>query len=270
MSEAAKHEHLPKRPDEATEPAAQYFRAADRDISLFHFIIDTVLASDYVAHVARRALDDTKEVGNLTPSELARTAPGPRTTFLRRQRQALLEMFVSRLVDNFQTYLVDLVRAVLRSKPQMLSSRQRSVSLEMILKYDRMEDLLHAVIERKVTALSYEGFAELHTWCSERGLDIAVTEEQKAALVELIATRNVIAHSRGCIDDRYLFAVRATRFKWGDPRSLEVDDLFAAIRLLHAVVVSTDSSVADKFSLERAPLASTEAASKSRPPESHE
>ncbi len=44
-------------------------------------------------------------------------------------------MFVARLVDGFQTYVVDLIRAVLRARPEMLTLRRPTVSLEDILRH---------------------------------------------------------------------------------------------------------------------------------------
>lgn len=248
------HRRLPLPPVDGTVAAADYFNAARREFRFFHFIIDTVLSRDYVSFVARKALDGQDDYQSVTPTDLARTAPGPGTKFIRENRQLLLEMFVARLVDNFQKYLVDLVRTVLRAKPQMLSTKQQTVTLEEILKHSKLDDLVHDVIERRVNGLSYEGFGELQAWCAERGLDIRVSDADKPQLIELIATRNVIAHNRGCVDERYLKAVPHTSFVAGAVRAMEVDDLFEAMHLLHTVVGSTDEAAAQKFGLLRAAI----------------
>lgn len=124
----------------STVSAHEYFAGATSDLRLFHFIIDTVLVGDYVAHVAKQALDsidapETKATGVKWPSpvELAKTAPGPRTKALRKQRQPLLEMFFARSVDNFNRYLVDLVRIVLRKQPAMLNIAQADSSIPSVL-----------------------------------------------------------------------------------------------------------------------------------------
>ena len=111
-------------PTRGTNALNAYAHASMTDVRFFSFICDTVISSDYVAHVARRALDGL-ELKEKKPSELAQSAPGMRTQFLRQNSQALLEMFISRLVDNFQKYLVDLIREILRSKPTMLSTSSR-------------------------------------------------------------------------------------------------------------------------------------------------
>lgn len=244
------HDHdMPAPPKDGTKAAEAYFRSASSDFGLFHFIIDIVLKGDYFAFVAKHALEGSDEYKNVEPAQLAKTDPGPLTTFLRRRRQVLLEMFLGRLVDNFQTYLVDLVRAVLHAKPAMLSTRQQTLTLEELLKYDRIEELVHAIIERRVTALAYEGFGDLQSWCAERGLQIQVPAGQSHAVIELIATRNVIAHNRGLVDEKYLRTVPSARFNLGEVRRLEVDDLLNALALLHRIVADTDRLAAEKFQL---------------------
>jgi hypothetical protein len=236
-------------PAEGTQAALAFVKAAVAGDRFFHFIIDTVLHGDYFGYAAKQALDGKVEYKTKDVSDLALTNPGPRTRFLRANSQALLEMFVSRLVDSFQKYLVDVIRDVLHSKPSILSTRQQSLTLEELLKYERIEDLVHDVIERKVNSLSYEGFTDLEKWCADRGIPIKVPGARRAAVVELIATRNIIAHNRGLVDERYARTVRASKFQVGACRVLDVDYFFEASSLLKSIVFKTDDAVRDKFGL---------------------
>jgi hypothetical protein len=225
-----------------------YARAGSADLRIFHFIVQTATSSDYIAYVAKQALDG-KEHSVKSSGDLLLEAPGPRTKILRENRQALLQMFFSRLIDNFQKYLVDVIREILRSKPKMLRTRQHSITLDELLEYERIEDLVHDVIERRVNALSYEGFVALQEWCKERGIQIEVPAAQHEAVVELIATRNIIAHNRGCIDEKYARAVGVTRSQIGTHRLLSVDYFFGAHSLLSDVVFKTDTAATSKFGL---------------------
>jgi hypothetical protein len=235
-------------PTRGTSALLAYVRASRTDMRFFSFICDTVISSDYIAHVARRALDGV-ELKEKQPSDLARSEPGVRTRFLRENSQALLEMFVSRLVDNFQKYLVDLIREILRSKPAMLSTKLQTMTLEDVLKHESIEGLVHDVIERRVNMLSYDGFSDLQKWCAERGIQIKVIPSKRDSIVELISTRNIIARNRGFVDERYLRSVKNAKFNVGDCRKLDVDDLFDGMKLLDGVVFKTDSTARRKFGL---------------------
>lgn len=253
--ETPRYACAPKHPAEATQSGIEYFVAADEDYALLHFLIDTILASDHDGFATIQILNGVPDEQIPSPSEFAAKTPGPRTRFLRRKSQLLIEMFMARLVDGFQSYLVDLIRAVLKARPEILTSRQPSVSLEDVLQHKTIEDLLQSVIERRVGSLSYEGFAALERWCFERGLEIMVSETQRTALIELIATRNIIAHNRGRVDERYTKAAGATRFALGDRRKLNGEDYTDAILLLHGVVTATDSAAAAKFGLSTSSVA---------------
>jgi hypothetical protein len=238
----------PRLPSEGTVAALAYARASVADLGFFHFLIQTVTRSDYVAYVARQALDG-KERDVTSPNDLLEIAPGVQTKILRENRQAFLEMFFSRLVDNFQKYLVDVIREILRSKPTMLRTRQQSITLDELLGYERIQDLVHDVIERKVNSLSYEGFAALQEWCTERGIQIEVPASQHETVIEVIATRNIIAHNRGFIDERYTRAVDVPKSRIGTHRLLSVDYFFGAYSLLSDAVFKTDTAARSKFGL---------------------
>ncbi|MDP4199206.1 MAG: hypothetical protein Q8922_05545 [Bacteroidota bacterium] len=224
------------------------------DHSFFHFLIDTVLRSDFVTFTARRALDGVEYDKNMTPSELATSQPGHRTLFLRKNSQALLEMFLGRQIDNFQKYLVDLIREILRSTPSILRTRKETLTVDDLLQFSSIDELVQAIVERKVSSLSYEGFGSVRDWCNERGIPIEVEPEDLAAIVELIACRNIVAHNRCIVDERYLEAVPASQFRIGEKRSLTVDDIASAASLLGTVVQKSDAAAVAKFGLSTQPL----------------
>lgn len=230
--------------------ARSYFDAQKRNLSFFHFVIDRVLSADYVAYIAKMALDGKERDSNLSPSELARKQPGPSTKRLRDSRQELIEMFLSREVDNFQVYLVDIIRTALRKQPNMLKSSQEALSLEFVLEFRSTEELLHAVIERKVQSLSYEGFSRLRAWCLKKGIEIRIPDDSEELIVELVATRNIIAHNRGVVDQRYCDGVKNSKFVTNEIRTLGADDLFKCAELLGNIVRSTDEVVSSKFLIE--------------------
>lgn len=252
-----KDDTLPALPVTGTSAAASYYSTFGRNISLFHFLLDTVLTGDYVAHVAKVALDETGSLKKIdTPADLARQQPGSRTKYLRQYTQPLLEMFFVRDIDNFEKYLVDLVRIVLKARPDLLKSSKKSLTLEEILNYKQIDDLVNDIVEKRVSELSYEGFSALKEWCEERGISIPINNMEVEVVIEWIATRNIIAHNRGLVDRRYLRVTNSTKFKLNDQRTLQLDqDLFAAQKLLHSIVGKMDAEAANKFNLPTHPIA---------------
>ena len=253
-----------------TSALREYLWASVCDSHLFLFICNLALGGDHVSLIAKQALDGAKDYKELTPGKLAKTKPGVLTLALRQSRQELLEMFLSRAVDNFQVYLVDIIRLALHKQPRILSERKQEITLSHILKFDSIEALTRDIVEAKLSVLSYEGFGELEDWCQSKAIPLVVPDGKRMKIVELIALRNIIIHSRGAIDDRYKTAVRSSSFEVGKKRVLDVDDLLGAVELLDTVAKATDGAIAVKFGIEQqdvtAELASRSAERWSSPP----
>lgn len=251
----------PALPAKATRQAVDYFDATNKVTQLFHLIVNTILVSDFVSYTAARALDsggrlaETRQSPDdddeeMTPGKLAESKPGPRTKALRRARQPLLELFLGRAIDNFETYVVSMIREVLRKQPAILSSSTYTLDVKSILEHGTIDSLIHDLVERKVSDLSYRGFKDLENWCQKQGIPLVVPAGKIDEVVELIATRNIIAHNRSLVDQKYLAIVKASRFKLGEIRALNPNELFAAISLMGTVVEATDKAVASNFGLD--------------------
>jgi hypothetical protein len=238
-------------PERGTPALLEYLWSSTCDFRLFHFVIDTTLASDYAAHVVKQALAGNDAYKSIDPTSLAKDDPGRRTRALRASSQEMLEMFLVRSIDNFQIYLVEAIRAVLHKQPRVLADRKLELSLGQILKFESIDALAKDIVEGKLQSLSYQGFGELEDWCTSRSIPLVVPDGMRPKLVELIALRNIIVHNRGRIDERYADAVPGRRSDIGKKRTIDVDDLLDAIDMLDRVACVTDSALAGKFSLEQ-------------------
>jgi hypothetical protein len=87
-----------------------------------------------------------------------KTDPGTNINALREMRQELLELFFENAVNNFETYIVPILREVLRKRPEILRTREQQVNVEYVLKFHSIQELTNDLIEGKVNSLSYEGF----------------------------------------------------------------------------------------------------------------
>lgn len=252
-------------PEQLTEAGTQYYAALDKDMRFAGFIANTVITIDHQLFELEQVLEG-KQVKQ-GPAELAKENPGARTKVFRSTHtQTFVEMLLVRFVDSFQKYLSDLIREVLRKQPAVLSSSHKSLSLEEVLKFDRMDDLLSDIIDRKVSDLSYQGFKVVREWCAARGIPIAVSENDLPKVVDYLATRNIIAHNRGRIDKRYLNTVPTQKLAEGDTRPLGHPELWDAIVTLTQVVIRTDAAVGAKFGLSVKPFEASAEASGAAPP----
>lgn len=239
---------FPDIPKEVSGVAADFLSNLFMDAEFLDFLTDSAVVGDWAAYTLEGALEGSYEK-ELKPLDLAKSNPGSRTRFLRLRSQILFEMFLSRLVDNFDVYLVELIREVLQRQPRMLQLQQPSISLEEALSYKSTEELVHRVIERKVADLSYQGFDRLQEWCAARGIPLIVSGAEREAVVKLIGTRNLIAHNRCIIDEQYCAKVGVGLEMVGQRRLITSDDFLRAQALLLRVVLATDIAAIEKFKL---------------------
>ncbi len=235
-------------PATCTRSARDYFSAGEKGLALFHFLVTRVVHADHVAYIAKRAL--AGEEWSVNEAELLKNDPGKNVGALRQMRQEFLELFFENAVNNFDTYIVSILREVLRKRPEILRTREQNVSVEYVLQFHSIQELTNDLVEGKVNSLSFEGFKALQAWCSKRDIPLAVPEDMSDTIVELIATRNCIVHNRGLIDDKYLRTVRNPKFRKDQKRNIEISDFEEAVQMLNRVVLATDKGVASKFGLE--------------------
>ena len=245
----SKKTEIQNTPVKVTSVAQDYFKFSSKNLGLFNFVINIAITGDFGTYIARKTLDNQDYDKDMDPSILAEKEPGPRTRQLRQYRQEFLQAFFARFVDNFEVYLVDILREVLRKKPEILHSNQQTISLEHILQFNSIDDLLLDIIESKVNSLSYKGFLDLEQWYKDKGIPLSVRDEHRQVVIESIATRNIITHNRGRVDEKYLRTMPTSNYKIGELRVLQVDDLFSTLSVLDEIVSSTDLEIAQKFNL---------------------
>lgn len=242
------------RPAKCTRSAGDYFSAGKKGLDLFYFLVTRVVHADHVAYIAERAL--AGEEWSADPVEVMKTDPGTNVTALRQMRQEFLELFFENAVNNFDIYIVSILREVLRKRPEILRTREQNLTVEYVLQFQSIQELTNDLVEGKVNSLSYEGFMDLQAWCNRRDIPLAVPEEISDTIVELIATRNCIVHNRGLIDDKYLRTVKNPKFRKGEKREIEISGFEETVQILNRVVLATDQGVASKYGLECFPATS--------------
>src|SRR5438128_220722 len=89
----------------------------------------------------------------------------------------IAEIILPRTIDLFLTYITDLITLVCRTNPRTLASKS-TFTVEEILEYDTMDELLEAIIDKRVTGLAYSGMNKLLSEINTRwGFDLFPDEK---------------------------------------------------------------------------------------------
>jgi hypothetical protein len=166
--------------------------------------------------------------------------------------QVLFDMCLCRAVDLSLTYVSSALRLVYLRQPRALRSSEK-VDVNFILQYASMDELVLALLDRKVRALSFQSLSDLDAEVSRRlGLPLFADDCQRDRAVRLVLLRNLIVHNQGIVDQHFMQEYSdapgiGTRVHIG------VDENGKALRFLVDWIMDLDVRLIEKFSLPTLP-----------------
>ncbi len=157
------------------------------------------------------------------------------------------QMAYSRSVNNFITYLKDLLEEVAIKKPEVLKSKDQE-TLEFILGFDDINELRRTIAKNKIGKLFYSGLLDIEKFFKDHlGIDLFGKEYDSIDLI--ISIRNLIVHNRGRINSEFKKKFPA-RGEIGDYYSFAYEDISKLNIELNNLTVEIDKKVSAKFGLE--------------------
>ena len=154
-------------------------------------------------------------------------------------------LFVT-LVDNFQTYLAELLVQIFNSRPEVLSGG--NVKNRMIFQSADLDSLKREIIERHVLDLGYKGVEEIDEYFSTHfKFPLVDPGIGKARLNRLVQIRNVISHNRGIVNAIFMKRAGCRADRIGSEVSLP--NLHSTDRYLSKLAEAIDHRAITKFNI---------------------
>jgi hypothetical protein len=164
------------------------------------------------------------------------------------------EMIVQRTADNFVKYLTDLLTAIFVTRPQSLRTSKEQESLDFVLGFESMEELIRAIAEKRVEQLAYLGMRKLDDYFREKlGFELFVSASDKKTAERLIEVRNVIVHNRGRVSKIYKSRIADEPKAVGERIDLKYSDVQKARLFLENLAVDIDQRAVEKWGLPTLP-----------------
>jgi hypothetical protein len=231
----------PVPPDPMTVPCRDFFLDYHEVGSHLGFVASMATHVDEMRRIAAEALGSEGAEPEISDK-------GSALAELRRQRQLLLQMLLTRVADAYLHYVSALLVLVFRSRPETLRTAQL-VRLDFVLDFQDMEELIAALAERRVTDLAYQSMSKLAEDLQQRlSLPLFTSEPDLTRAIRIVEMRNLIVHNRAVINRRFLSQVRDFDGDEGDRLKLTVDILDEA-DLLAESAAALDQRAVEKFGL---------------------
>ncbi len=240
-------------PDVMTEPCMRYYQA-DSEVGWFIASFGQMagyLAHSYLGEVEKVLAGPPLDEDKVARAQMLRDQAQDAIDAYRLSEQVLLQVLVSRCVDNFLSYVTELVALALSTKRHLLKSGEM-VTFEEVLQYENMDDLILHLVEKRISDLSYKGMVPLQKDLIKR-MDFALFGQTEALerAKRLNEVRNLIVHKRAVVDRVFLDRLRGYPAQPGDvlkfDRSAVIDD----VRFMRNAVRDIDARAAARFELER-------------------
>ncbi|MGW3943881.1 hypothetical protein [Streptomyces phaeochromogenes] len=166
-------------------------------------------------------------------------------------RPARLEMAQARSVDNFLTYISDILTQAIVTRPDLLKT-QEQVTLEEVLSHSSLEEFVRWAAERRVNQLAFKGLSDIAEYVEKRlGMKLHSSDDDWKSLKESVAVRNPTVHRRGVVDERFLWTVKTATAKAGERFLVPIELLASTMKCTMRVVRDFDERVAQKFDINR-------------------
>lgn len=244
--------HAPHKDAICSEPLFRYLSEEVEVINGFLFDIRMAKNVDFLLKSAAEVVKDPKLQENFSKDIMWRS--------VRLRSESISKTLVNNLVNNFLTYLSEVLQLVVVAKPEVLRSSEKT-STEEILQFHEMSDVVSYIADRKINELSYGGLKGIEEFVSSRlGLALFDDGEQRKLLTIFVELRNLNTHNRGRVNDLFLSRVAVIqsadfKFTKGKPFHTDFDTLVKLSRNANRVALDLDNKLATKFKLKRDPFA---------------
>lgn len=242
-----------------SKPLFRYLKRQREIFDSFFFITQLATGTDKARITAAKALavaDETKYGKKLSEIE---NNPDPAMKRLRSHARLFAENLLIRSVDNFLSYLSDIIHLAMEKQPDLLRSKEE-IRLEELLDFDSYDDLISALIDRKVTRLAYQGLDGLSEFINSRlGLALHDNDIERVLLTISIELRNIYLHNRGLVSEITLNRLKkiehSFEFKKGATFYADFDQLAEFSNNMATVAKRLDARVCSKLELKRSAYA---------------
>lgn len=168
-------------------------------------------------------------------------------------RQFVNEIMLTRAVESFDLYILQILRLIFEAQPNLLKS-ESPIDAAMVLELRTFEHIVYHLAERKLHDLSYKPLSELQKFLKDRiGLDLFRSQETYEMALLASEVRNLIAHNDCKVSQPFKQRTKgmANPLKINEHTKVLIDDIWLrrASYALDAAVFDFDEAAVKKFGL---------------------
>ena len=168
----------------------------------------------------------------------------------------LYDMLLCRLVENFQTYIAEILTEIYTSRPDRLvqSGIKLQLTPDNVFSAGSLEELRGRVIEQHVRGFIYDNFAHFVKTIadpSQLKFKLFTTKDEVTIASDFFLVRNLLVHNRGVVNHTFLDRARTFRnVELGLRTSVDARYLNSAATFVFKNAIAIDRRAVKQFKLE--------------------
>ena len=163
-----------------------------------------------------------------------------------KEGKVLSRILYSSVVDNFETYLSDILLEIYLAKPETLKSEQ-TVKVEDVLNCSDLQDFIMYWAKQKIGKLqkgSVKGFISENRQIRDLNVIDPVKQDE---IEKILQIRHLYSHRNGIVDDKFLKYFSG--FSPGSEHQMSIDEILDKIEYLAHTIDEIDKAGIVKYSL---------------------
>lgn len=160
----------------------------------------------------------------------------------------LLRILFSSIVDNFESYLSDLLYEIFLANPSTLKSSQQ-VTIEEVLNCGDIHEFVMYWAKQKLSKLqkgSVKGFIKDNSQIRELGI---INEAAQNEIEGILQIRHLYSHRNGIVDEKFLQHFTGI-YSLNSEHRMSINDILAKLKYLAEMVNKIDKAATRKYALD--------------------
>jgi hypothetical protein len=259
---------MPKKQELCTVQLRRFLKRHFKVFDFFFFGLHLASKSDEARARAVKALASVDPERYAADLKAIEEEPSPTQKKLNEFGDLQGENIVIRTVDNFLSYLSEIIQQAIIKRPEILRSEE-TIKVEDVLRFSRYSDLIAYLVERKVNDLSYSNIKDVERFVRKRtGLQMFENDEERTLLILAIEIRNIYTHNRRVVSETTLRKLHGLKYDWklekGKHFGTGYDEIVVLSNNLILVARRLDESFSKKFGIRRKRYGSYDKSTKRR------
>lgn len=170
------------------------------------------------------------------------------TSTSNQEGKVLTRILFSSFVDNFETYLSDLLYEIFLAKPQTLKSKEQQVTIEEVLNCSDLQEFVKYYAKKKISNLqkgSVKGFIKDNKQISDLGV---IDENIQSDIEKILQIRHLYAHRNGIVDEKFL-QYHAGQFGLNTEHQMSISEVCDKLCYLADIAQRIDVAATAKYKL---------------------